>query len=357
MIASATAEDYRRAIQAVAEDPSVDALVVIFIPRIAATPEAVAHATDEAARSLPRKIPVLAVFMSAQGAPAALDAGDLRIPAYAFPEAAAIALARAVRYGEWRSRPVGEPARPEGLRRDEAAALVATALRRGDGWLTPEETRQLLACYDLRLVAQRVVADPAGAGSAAEDLGGRVALKGLVPGIVHKTELGAVRLGLEGTEAVRCAAEEMQALLGAKGYSPSAFLVQEMAPEGVEMLVGLIQDPHFGPVVACGAGGVMVELLRDVSVRLAPLTRADATEMIQSLKTYPLLTGFRGRPACDVGMLEDALARVSALAADLPQVAELDLNPIIVHPDGAALVDARIRVAPSAPPRPIGARG
>ena len=300
---------------------------------------------------------MLAVFMSAQGSPTALDAGDIRVPAYAFPEAAAIALARAVRYGEWRSRPVGETARPEGLRRDEAAAIVATSLRRGDGWLRPEETRQLLACYDLPFVAQRVVPDPAGAGQAAEELGGRVALKALVPGIVHKTELGGVRLGLEGAAAVRRAAEEMQVLLATRGYSPSAFLVQEMASEGVEMLVGLIQDPHFGPVVACGAGGVMVELLRDVSVRLAPLTRDDATEMIQSLKTYPLLTGFRGRPPGDVRTLEDVLARLSALAEDLPQVAELDLNPIIVHPHGAALVDARIRVAPSAPPRPIGARG
>ncbi len=357
MIASATAEDYRKTIQAVAEDPSVDALVVIFIPRIAATPEGVATATIEAARSLPRKVPVLGVFMSAEGAPAALNAGEVRIPVYAFPEAAAIALARAVRYGEWRSRPVSEPARPEGLRRDEAAAVVATALRRGEGWLMPEETRQLLACYGLPFVAQQVAPDPAGAGSAAEEVSGRVALKALVPGVVHKTELGAVRLGLEGRDAVRGAAEEMQVLLGARGYSPTAFLVQAMAPEGAEMLIGVIQDSQFGPVVACGAGGVMVELLRDISVRLAPLTRVDATEMIQSLKTYPLLTGFRGRPTCDVGALEDALARVSVLAEDLPQVAELDLNPIIVHPGGTALVDARVRLAPSAPPRPIGARG
>jgi len=130
----------------------------------------------------------------------------LRIPAYAFPEAAAIALARAVRYGEWRSRPVGEPARPEGLRRDEAAAIVATALPRSDGWLTPEETGQLLACYGLSFVGQRVVPDPTGAGSAAEELGGTVALKALVPGIVHKTELGAVRVGIPCPERARAIA-------------------------------------------------------------------------------------------------------------------------------------------------------
>jgi acyl-CoA synthetase (NDP forming) len=129
-----------------------------------------------------------------------------------------------------------------------------------------------------------------------------------------------------------------------------------MAPKGAEMIVGVVHDPEFGPVVACGAGGVVVELLKDVSVRLTPLARADAEEMVRELKTYPLLTGYRGAPACDVDALVDAVVRVGALVEDLPQVAELDLNPIIVHPGGAAVVDARIRVAPPRPSPLLGQR-
>ena len=122
------------------------------------------------------------------------------------------------------------------------------------------------------------------------------------------------------------------------------------------MIVGIVHDPQFGPVVACGAGGILVELLRDVSVRLAPLTHADAASMIRSLKSYPLLTGYRGRPPADVPALEDLLLRVSALAEDLPQILELDCNPVMVLPHGAIVVDARVRIASTTPPRPLSAR-
>lgn len=358
MIASATAEHYREAIRIVAGDPNVDALVVIFIQPLTTRAEEVARMIVDGMRELhERKKPVLTVFMSARGVPEALKTADVRVPSYAFPEAAAIALARAARYGEWRERPWAPPSRLEGLRRDEAAAIVAAALHRGGGWLTPEEVEALLSCYGLPVVAQRVVRSPEQAGLAAQELGGAVALKAIAPGIVHKTEVGGVRLHLRGGEAVRIGAEEMGALLRSKGFSPTGFLVQQMVPEGVEMIVGVVHDPQFGPVVACGAGGVLVELLRDVSVRLAPLTREDASEMIRDLKTYRLLTGFRGAPACDTGALEDALLRVSELAEDLPQIAELDCNPTRVHQKGAAVLDARIRVTAFEPPPLLGRRG
>lgn len=129
-----------------------------------------------------------------------------------------------------------------------------------------------------------------------------------------------------------------------------------MISSGVEMIVGIVHDPHFGPVVACGAGGVLVELLKDVSVGLSPLTDQDAAEMIAGLKTYPLLTGFRGGRVADVVALRDLLLRVSAMAEDLPQIAELDCNPVMVLERGVVIVDARVRVAPAEPPRPLGAR-
>jgi acyl-CoA synthetase (NDP forming) len=125
---------------------------------------------------------------------------------------------------------------------------------------------------------------------------------------------------------------------------------------GVEMLVGIAHDPQFGPVVACGAGGVFVELMRDVSVRLTPLTCDDASEMIRSLKSYPLLTGFRGSPVCDTAALEDGLLRVSAMVEDLPQIAELDCNPFVVCETGAVILDARVRVSAPEPPSLLGAR-
>ena len=140
--------------------------------------------------------------------------------------------------------------------------------------------------------------------------------------------------------------------LKAQGQSPTGFVVQRMADKGVEMLVGVVHDPQFGPVVACGAGGVQVELLRDVSIRLAPLSEEDASEMIRSLKTYPLLTGFRGSPVCDVTALENALLRVSAMVEDIPQISELDCNPLVVHERGATILDARIRVS-AVEPRPL----
>jgi acyl-CoA synthetase (NDP forming) len=141
-----------------------------------------------------------------------------------------------------------------------------------------------------------------------------------------------------------------------RGVEPTGFVVQRMARAGVEMLVGVVHDPQFGPVVACGAGGVQVELLRDVSVRLTPLAKEDAAEMVQSLKTFPLLHGFRGSPKCDVAALEDGLLRVSAMVEDLPQIAELDCNPFVIYESGAAILDARVRVTAIEPPPLPGVR-
>ena len=352
MIASASAAEYHKAIGIVAADDNVDALIVIFTPPLVTRAEDVALAIVDAVRKLNRSKPVMTVFLSARGTPDELRLADLRIPSYAFPETAAIALARAARYREWRERPETAAPRFEGIRRDEAAAVIATALSRGDGWLNVEEIAALLRCYGLPLIEQRVAMTPEGAGAAAEEIGGEVALKAIAPGVIHKTEAGAVRLHLKGAEQVRTAAGEMSEQLKAKGQLPSGFVVQRMAQKGVEMLVGVVHDPQFGPVVACGAGGVQVELLGDVSVRLTPLSTEDASEMIRSLRTYPLLTGFRGAPACDVRALEEALLRVSAMVDDIPPIVELDCNPFVVLEQGAVILDARIRVA-SVEARPL----
>lgn len=354
MIASASAEQYQRTIEIVASDPNIDALIVCFTPPLVTRSQDVARAAVDAIERGKIDKPVLAVFLQADPAPETVRAA--KIPSYKFPETAAIALARAARYAKWRERPEPTIPRFEDLRRDEAASVIASALQRGGGWLTAEETNSLLSCYGLPLIEQAIGETPEAAGEIAAKMDGEVALKVIAPGVLHKTEAGGVRLHLRGAEQVRAAANEMSARLALDGNAPTGFLVQRMADQGVEMIVGVVHDQQFGPVVACGAGGVKVELLRDVSVRLTPLSKEDAKEMVRSLKTYPLLNRFRGGPQYDVAALEDALLRTSAMVEDLPQIAELDCNPFVVQESGALILDARVRVE-AVEPRPLlGAR-
>ena len=345
MIASAPAEHYRKATEIVAADENIDAVILIFTPPLGTHAADVAREIVDAASRIDKHKPVMTVFLSADSAPDELRSAAARIPCYSFPETAAIALARAARYGEWRERPETSLPRVDDIRRDEAAAIVATALTRGDGWLASEEVAALFSCYGLPLIEQRIVTTAEEAGVVAEEFAGEVALKVIAPGVVHKTEAGGVRLNLRGPEQVGAAAREMIAQLSARGQAPTGFLVQRMADSGVEMIVGVVHDPQFGPVVAVGAGGVQVELLRDVSVRLTPLAKEDASEMVRSLKTFPLLNGFRGAPVGDVAALEDGLLRVSAMVEDNNQIAELDCNPFVVRKSGAVILDARVRVA------------
>jgi acyl-CoA synthetase (NDP forming) len=222
--------------------------------------------------------------------------------------------------------------------------------------MAPGAEAELLACYGIPMVETRHAGSPAEAGRTAVELGGEVALKAVAAGVLHKSDAGAVRLHLTGANQVESAAHEMSEALKSAGHPVSSFLVQPMVPQGVEMLVGVVQDQHFGPVLACGAGGTATELLKDVAVRITPITKGDADRMVRSLKTFPLLDGYRGARHADVEALEDVLLRVSALVEAHSEVAEMDLNPVVVHPSGAVVVDARIRLEPGTPRPPIGSR-
>ena len=188
-----------------------------------------------------------------------------------------------------------------------AAAAIAEGLGEGAGWLDFERLSRLLGAYGIPLAEWRMAADSQAAADAAAEIGGRVALKALGPEIVHKTDLGAVRVGLSGRQQVADAAAGIDEGLRRAGVSRERFLVQAMVEGSVEMLVGVVGDAVFGPVVACGAGGVEAELLKDVAVRLSPLTSSDVDEMLRSLRTFPLLTGYRGAPEVDVAALQDLL--------------------------------------------------
>ena len=356
MIASATAPDFGRVMRTVAKDADIDAILVLFVPPIAIKPEDVAREILSAARDLRGRITILATFMAHHGISEILSDGEIRVPSYPFPEVAARALARAAEYGAWARTPLSRIPDFAGIRKEEAAGLVAKALARGPGWLNPEEAESLLSAYGLPIVKTVRAATPEAAAKAAGEIGGPVVLKGVATGLIHKTESGAVRLGLSGSDQVRREARLMAEGLEKQGFRDPGFLVQQMVPAGPEMIVGVTGDPVFGPLVACGAGGTMVELLKDAAVRLAPLTERDADEMVRSLKTFPLLTGYRGGPAYNVEALEEVVLRVSAMVEDLPEIVELDLNPVIMHGSDATAVDFRVKVAQVEAPLPLGAK-
>jgi acetyl coenzyme A synthetase (ADP forming)-like protein len=349
MLAAAPEHQFRQVVEVVGSDPDVDAVIAIFIPALPGRrAEPVLRAIRAAARRPNRAgTPVLVVVLAPGVASAAPG-----VPVYETPEHAARALGHAVRHARNRSRPATPATLPSGIDADAAHAILARALADGDGWLGAQETGALLRAYGIPQAEASVATSPHAAGRLAAALGGPVALKAIVPGLLHKRDAGAVRLGLVGASAVARAARDLRRSLGAE-----QFLVQAMVPAGVEMLVGVVADPRFGPVVACGAGGTAVELLGDVQVRLAPVAAAEASAMVRGLRTFPLLDGYRGSPRTDVAALEDVVVRIGALAAAHPAVAELDLNPVVVSPDGAVAVDARVRVAAVAPPPPFPAVG
>ncbi len=342
-LVTASPRDMARAVRAVGADAGVDAVIAIYIaPFVGRGRDPVLRAVARAARTLAaRGVPVLLVSMPAGEVPEGID-----LPVYTTPEHAARALGHVVRHAEHVRHPPPAAWTPEGVDDERASAVLAEALADGPGWLGPEALADVLGAYGVRLARAEIATSPRAAAEAATRLGCAVALKALLPGVVHKREAGAVRLGLEDGAATLSAARELAKALGAK-----RFLVQEMAAPGIELLVGTVGDPLFGPVVAVAAGGATAELVGDVQVRLAPLARAEAGEMLRRLRTFPLLEGYRGAPGGDIDGVEDLILRIAALAAAQPAIAELDLNPVIVSPSGTLTVDARARVA-EPPPSP-----
>jgi acyl-CoA synthetase (NDP forming) len=344
MVAGASAQDFACAARLLAADESVGSLLVIFVPTLVTAAGDVAGALKQEMAGLARPIPVVTSFQTAAVPPPSLRSGSLRIPAYDYPEDAVRALARAADYASWRAQVREDPPDVHDARGDEAAAIVANALGAGGGWLSATDVAALLDCYGIPRVAGRIAHGAEDVVRAARELGGPIALKAIAKGLLHKSDAGGVRLGLRSAAALRRAVRELRVKVSDSGFELDGVLVQRMAEPGVEMLVGVVQDPSFGPVIACGAGGTVVELLHDVAVRITPLTSRDAHDMIRSLRTFPLLDGYRGAEPLDATALEDVLLRISALVEAHPAIAELDCNPVIVTATGATVVDARVRV-------------
>jgi acetyl coenzyme A synthetase (ADP forming)-like protein len=350
MIASATAEQYARAIEIVGADPNVDALVAIYVPPLVTHPEDIARAIARGAGTVPAAKPVLSVFISSKGAPPMLSEGPRgRLPAYAYPENAAMALAAAESYGRWRTRPPGTALELGRVEETTIRAVVDRVLAGASGpcWLGPTDLATVLCAAGIPFAATEIV-QPADAAATAERLGYPLVAKAVAPEVLHKSDVGGVVLGLDSADAVATAIDAIADRMRAIGAHLDGILLQREVRGGIEALVGVTTDPTFGPLLVCGLGGVLVELLRDVSFHLTPVTDVDAREMLDRLRARKLLDGYgyRGMPAGDRDALVDVIMRISALVELVPELRELDLNPVkVLEPGkGAIVVDGRMRV-------------
>jgi acetyltransferase len=345
LIASADAERYRKALRAVVKDPNVDGLLVLFVSPIMIDAMAVAEAivaetVEGGARG---KKPVLACLMGRQrGAEAAQLLRDHGIPVYRYPEDAARTMRMLVRRRRLLDRMPGEVPRYKVQR----AAVERLLGRAKPGWLGGEIAEKVLRAYGIPFAESRLVKSPGDAVAAAHDLGFPVVLKADAPGLVHKSELRAVRTGLAGGDEVFEAAQDLIRRLRPK-FRGLRLQVQQSAPGHREILVGMTRDPRYGPLFAAGLGGTRVEVLRDIAFRIAPMDGNDPREMFASLKGAALLGPFRGEPAADLDLAGEVLLRMQQLVLDFPRIAEVEINPFILAAAGgpSLAVDARLRIA------------
>ena len=355
MVAAAGPIQYRQALEILMASGNVDAVIVLYIAvgfgEIQTYLDAIRDGVA-AARTLGAKTTILGCWMSSNRREA-LVVGNERVPSYAFPEAPARVLGRMADYAAWRNRADVFVPELDNLRVDEARRLCdRTLAEHGPGWLTLPECFEILGAFGLPVAPHGLARNPDEAVAWADKVGYPVVLKLSPRQLVHKTDLDGVRLSLADAAAVRSAYEGIADRWAkhAPGQPLDGILVQPKIRGGIEVMAGMTRDPLFGPLLAFGLGGVLVEVLGDVCFRIAPLTVADAREMLGATKGSALLRGFRGKPACDVAALEDAILRLARLADELPQIEELDLNPILAFPEGKGclLIDARIRIAAEA---------
>jgi acetyl coenzyme A synthetase (ADP forming)-like protein len=348
--ASGDAEEFRAILQLFADDEDSDAVLSIFVPPVVEhTQDFETSIRDVAQHYWDKGKPLLACFLGQRGFKAKLGPSGRFVPSYPFPEEAVSALSKAVEYAETRQKPTGKIPGFTGIRKDEARDIVAKAMTgslQRPLWLQPREISSLLACYGMRFVETTMAKTPAEAAAAATQIGFPVAVKLDSATITHKSDVGGVVLGLHSVDEVKQAFNDIRARLEKEDRlkEMQGVVVQKMVNEGIEAIAGVTQDPVFGPLIMFGSGGIYAELMKDVVMRLHPITDLDAEEMINSIKMSSLFKGFRGAPPADVKAVEDLLLRLSAMVEDIPNIAELDFNPVKVMPQGKGydIVDARI---------------
>ncbi|MFN0056376.1 MAG: acetate--CoA ligase family protein [Planctomycetales bacterium] len=345
LIGSIDAGEFRHCLELIFDSREFDAVVTIYVPREPETSAGIACAVREVTQARAQGTTSLAVFMETAGMPGELHDEAVRIPGYLYPEGAAGALACAREQSRMVTRPLGSIPQFAEIDSDACRRLIEAALRRFGpvgGWLEPAEVQELLSAAGWRVPRWKIVDSADGAVVAATMWNAPVVLKVIAPGVLHKSDAGGVIVNVAGEGPIRAAWQRVTAAVPAARSA----MVQEFISGGQEAFIGVSREPQFGHLLAVGCGGTQVELVNDISCRLHPLNDVDADEMLGSLKTAALLTGYRGRPAADVAALKETLHRVSSLVTIVPEIAELDFNPVAVLAAGAGIVvlDGRIRL-------------
>ena len=349
VLGDARADRYSLALDAALSDPNVDGVVVILTPQTSTEPlptaEVIAQATAETDK------PVLACFMGGMTtAPGARYLMEHRVPVYPFPERAVAAMDVLYRQRQWIQSPESETPRFD-MDRQKLEEIFAAARAVGRLELGEQEAREVITACGFRVPQSQLARGADEAARIAEETGFPVVMKIASPDILHKSDVGGVRVGLESREQVREAYRTMMERV--RRRMPDAeirgTLIQEMVRGGKEVILGIMRDPQFGPMLMFGLGGIYVEVLKDVSFRIAPITRADAGAMMTEIRSHALLRGVRGEAPADLDAVADGLLRLSQLAADFPEIMEIDVNPLCVFSqgEGAIAIDARLTLTPS----------
>ena len=347
IIASASGSQFEQSLRVMLEDPSVDAVLVINIPL--REPEEIASAIRRVMGEYKGQKPVLACFMMSGASAVDLRYGDGRLlPVYMFPEDAVQSLALAWPYARYRQREEGHIVEFPDLDEDAARRYLRShgALTKEGGWLAPDVAMALLRKYGIPAAETKTAFTAEEAAEAAQAIGFPVAMKLRSTTITHKSDVGGIALDLQSRDAVAETFRAIQDRMTAAGHAGAmeGVILQPMMKGGQEVIVGMSQDPVFGPLLMVGIGGVQVELIRDVAFSLQPLQDKDPDYMLAQLKGLPLLTGWRGSGAKDVQCLKEVLLRFSALVDDFSEIAEMEINPLMVFEKGCMVVDARIRL-------------
>ncbi len=344
--ASCPPETYAELVRTLLADPGIDAVIALFIPLATASSDELSDALAAACDVTPSTKPILACFAGRKGA---LNTACGRlVPLFSYPESAARALARAAERGVWLRRTEGHLPADNDTRQEAARAIAIRCLGdQASAWLKQEDVNELLATYGIRTPKSVIARSADEAAAAAIEVGLPVAVKLSSSRLLHKSDVGGVHLDVPSAAAAADAYRAIEASLAAQDQASAmeGALIQPMAGEGTECLVGVVSDPTFGPLIAFGLGGVTTEVLGDVAFRLHPLTDVDADELIRGIKAFRLLDGYRGRPKADLAALRELILAVSQMVEEVPEIAELDFNPVMVADKGALVLDARIRLA------------
>jgi acetyltransferase len=348
VIGDAAQDRYENALTAVIRDEGVDGALVILTPQSMTNAMGTAEAIVKIARRSHK--PILCCFMGiidvSTGVKYLQEKG---VPVYRFPENAAKAFGALYRYSKWLNR---QELAPYDLKHNKPCGrdIIETSLSEGKSYLGELEGTKLLACYGFTVLPTELAKTGQEAVQLADDMGYPVVMKIVSPQIIHKSDAGGVKINLDDADAVRKAFDDI--LTGAKAYNADAqidgILVQKMAPKGQEVILGATRYPGFGHLLMFGSGGVMVEVFKDVTFRLAPINRNGARFMVRGVKGYQLLNGFRGAPKADIEALDRMLVCLSDLLVDNPEIKELDINPLFAHPEGqgATVADCRFIIEP-----------